>query len=536
MLFVVTMTTECGTARRCSPPSSPSLFCRDLAATATACASPEEDVWEPPPKCARRECSTRRPRHEADSLSCEPSRCCFVRVYVREREEYLYLALAAVPVTPLAVACSPAAAQAWLQPRATPAEQAHALAALECAPGALGVSSASPLAGTGASAVVLRGAWQGRAAAVKVFRQGSTERHYANELRVLSHLGAHPSLVNVLGYCARPRALVLEYAALGSLFDLLHNERELVTRQSIFETHISTNLSSKNHSSKSSSSKSHSSETNTDAGPTATTTPESLLEALVARRAQIVSDIARGMEYLHSRHCVHLDLTSRNVLLTADLRAKITDYGLSVVTGPGELATRRLGHAPSYWKAPELAHRTPARTRSAPALTPALAPTPLLALVDESQSVGSPAVPSPPAGLSDASTPNSPAVTLQGCCGGGASAAATAAVPVGTEHDSESTVPAEPTQGRRVFTPKVDVFSFGMVLWELFHPGKFPWDGDLHPDVRLQHGERPPIAATVPPAWQMLIVACWQQCAAHRPSSHDIVCWLERNFDVLRSL
>lgn len=494
----------------------------DLAATQSI-----ESCEEPPAKCARR--STPRTRASA-SLSRRHSRCCFVRVYVKESEQYLYLSLEAVPVTPLAVACSAAGAQSWLRPRATAEEQEHALAALECPFSALGVSNASPLAGTGASAIVLKTVWQGRCVAVKVFRQGHTERYYENELRVLSQIGVHPNLVNVLGHCPSPRALVMEYSELGSLFDLLHNERELVTRQSVFETSSNSNGSS-----------SSSSTGSTGAAARAVAQHGSLLGALMAWRPQLVRDIARGMEHLHSRHCVHLDLTSRNVLLTCDFHAKITDYGLSVMTVDGELATRQLGHAPSYWKAPELCHRAPATLSSAAAGAPRRSraravPSPapfLLATVDESLSVSSPAVPSQLTGLSDASTPSSPATALQG--------SGTAPVP---EHEHNPVSPnaaaaaaaVQPKPSRRVFTPKVDVFSFGMVLWELFHPGKFPWDGDLHPDVRLQHGERPPVSAAVSPAWQMLIVACWQQCAAHRPSSHDIVVWLERNFAALRSL
>lgn len=46
---------------------------------------------------------------------------------------------------------------------------------------------------------------------------------------------------------------------------------------------------------------------------------------------RIATDIARGLHYLH--HCqpiiLHLDLTSRSVLLTPSLRAKVTDFGFS---------------------------------------------------------------------------------------------------------------------------------------------------------------------------------------------------------------
>lgn len=44
---------------------------------------------------------------------------------------------------------------------------------------------------------------------------------------------------------------------------------------------------------------------------------------------QVALDIARGLHWLHSRSLVHLDIKTSNVLLTADGRAKIADFGLS---------------------------------------------------------------------------------------------------------------------------------------------------------------------------------------------------------------
>lgn len=40
-------------------------------------------------------------------------------------------------------------------------------------------------------------------------------------------------------------------------------------------------------------------------------------------------DIARGMEFLSNAKVVHSDLAARNILLTENLQAKISDFGLS---------------------------------------------------------------------------------------------------------------------------------------------------------------------------------------------------------------
>ena len=49
------------------------------------------------------------------------------------------------------------------------------------------------------------------------------------------------------------------------------------------------------------------------------------------QREELAMDICSGMSYLHRLNVIHRDLKPGNVVLDAYMRAKITDFGLSVV-------------------------------------------------------------------------------------------------------------------------------------------------------------------------------------------------------------
>lgn len=62
---------------------------------------------------------------------------------------------------------------------------------------------------------------------------------------------------------------------------------------------------------------------------------------------RIATQIAHGLQYLHSKHIVHRDVKPHNILLDAQFTVKIADFGLSRVIEIGKTMTKNLG-TPSW--------------------------------------------------------------------------------------------------------------------------------------------------------------------------------------------
>ena len=58
-------------------------------------------------------------------------------------------------------------------------------------------------------------------------------------------------------------------------------------------------------------------------------------------QVNITYDIAQALAYLHSHEVIHRDLSSNNVLLIGNARAKVTDFGMSKLSDAGHLTTPR---------------------------------------------------------------------------------------------------------------------------------------------------------------------------------------------------
>ena len=69
--------------------------------------------------------------------------------------------------------------------------------------------------------------------AIKCLPEGSSEKDYndmANELKLMTHIGHHQNIVNLLGACTinGPLWLILEYCPHGDLLTFLRSRKELV--------------------------------------------------------------------------------------------------------------------------------------------------------------------------------------------------------------------------------------------------------------------------------------------------------------------
>jgi len=155
---------------------------------------------------------------------------------------------------------------------------------------------------------------------------------------------------------------------------------------------------------------------------------------LPLERVKIAKDIALGLKYLHSQNVLHRDLTSKNILLSKSMEAKVADFGLSKQKLEGEDLSYTMGSVP--WMAPEV--------------------------------------------LLNANS----------------------------------------------FTDKSDVYSLGIILWELWaRTCPCPSDMPHHHFARLVYAEnyRPAFPNEVPEKWSKIIQLCWAPDPTERPIVIKIV-------------
>eukprot|EP01130_Rhizamoeba_saxonica_P017804 TRINITY_DN8721_c0_g3_i1.p1 TRINITY_DN8721_c0_g3~~TRINITY_DN8721_c0_g3_i1.p1 ORF type:complete len:577 (+),score=104.17 TRINITY_DN8721_c0_g3_i1:33-1763(+) len=88
--------------------------------------------------------------------------------------------------------------------------------------------------------------------------------------------------------------------------------------------------------------------------------------------------------------------------------------------------------------------------------------------------------------------------------------------------------------GKKAYSEKADVYSFGVILWELI-TRKMPFENVEAFSIPLivSKGERPPMPADCPKSWKNIIRKCWAQKASRRPNISEVVSRLTRMCEVL---
>jgi len=77
---------------------------------------------------------------------------------------------------------------------------------------------------------------------------------------------------------------------------------------------------------------------------------------------------------------------------------------------------------------------------------------------------------------------------------------------------------------KRIFTPQVDIYSYGILVWEIL-TGKRPFGNDSLVQFarKMGQGQREDIPDTLPPPYRQLIKQCWQEEPTERPAVTDII-------------
>jgi len=190
-----------------------------------------------------------------------------------------------------------------------------------------------------------------------------------------------------------------------------------------------------------------------------------------AVRARIAAEIAAGMAHLHSLHIVHRDLKSDNCLCDADLNTKVCDFGASKLMQAAK------------------------------------------------------------AGAATATTAATTTATATATTAFGAGGAATATMTKGA--GTPLWMAPEVFAGGSHYGPEVDVYSYGIILWELL-TRREPWaeiEASQYIDFQRQLGEaleagrRPavdPADAEAHPNFVALMAKCWAGDPQARPTFENV--------------
>uniref|UniRef100_M3ZW11 receptor protein-tyrosine kinase n=1 Tax=Xiphophorus maculatus TaxID=8083 RepID=M3ZW11_XIPMA len=183
-----------------------------------------------------------------------------------------------------------------------------------------------------------------------------------SELKILSHLGYHDNIVNLLGACTQggPMLMITEYCSQGDLLNFLRTHApdfmaSMITVDEVGDEVFYKNLTGQQERLRSDSGISCWSEYQ-EMQPALSPGPNEpgKTDLSLCDLLRFSYHVAQGLDFLSSRNCIHRDVAARNVLLTDCRVAKICDFGLARdIQNDDSYIVQGNARLPVKWMAPE---------------------------------------------------------------------------------------------------------------------------------------------------------------------------------------